>query len=255
MKKDVQLKIQKLNKNHRFRLKWYRVVSVLACITVFITTYALILPAITMESASDEEIRATLYSGGKLLRCPFEVHKHTAECYDKDNNLICGYADFAVHRHNKSCYGSDGELLCQLPEIGTHTHDLNCEDKQHELVCGKDEITLHKHSKECYDENGSLICGMTEVVEHVHTISCFKMPAVSFSEEYDGLAVGLDADEGVFPVVSSPLEMKINEPSETIRNTVKGRLGGKYVYSIVDVSVISGENNVNPSDLLQILQI
>ena len=248
MKTDVQLELLKLNKNHRIRLIWYRIVSILACITVFVTTYALILPAVTMESASDEDIRADLHSGGKVLRCPFEVHKHTDKCYDKDKNLICGYADYAVHKHDKSCYGEDGELVCKLPQIEAHTHDLNCEDKERNLVCGKNEVILHKHSKECYDENGSLICTKPEVVEHVHTDACFKMPAVSFSNEYDGLGVELKADEGVFPVVSSPLQMKTAAPDEKIRNIIENKLSGKFDYTIVDICVMSGENKVGPSE-------
>ena len=248
MKKDVQLLFQKLNKSHRYRMIWYRIVSALACVTVFITTYALILPAITMESASDEEIRAALYSSGKILKCPLEVHEHSEKCYDEDNNLICGYADFVVHKHVNSCYGAGGELLCQLPEIEVHSHDLNCENENSEIICGKNEIALHKHDKYCYDENGKLICGMLEVTEHIHGIDCFKMPAVSFEKEYDGLNIGLNADEGVFPVVSSPLEMKISEPSEKIINSVESKLNGTYDFKVMDIYVVSVESNVSPSE-------
>ena len=79
-----------------------------------------------MEGASDEEIRELLYGGNKQLSCNCEIHKHTSDCYDKDNNLICGYADFVVHKHNQSCYGKDGELVCTLPEIEEHIHDSSC---------------------------------------------------------------------------------------------------------------------------------
>ena len=41
-----------LLRNHR-RQRWKQIVSVLAAIVVFVTTYALILPAITFESNSD----------------------------------------------------------------------------------------------------------------------------------------------------------------------------------------------------------
>ena len=252
MKKDVQLVLQKLNKNHRYKMIWYRVVSILACITVFITTYALILPAITMESASDEEIRELLYSNNKVLRCPLEVHQHTAECYDEDNNLICGCADYVVHKHDMNCYGADGELVCRLEQVEEHVHDLSCENEQHEITCEKNEITLHKHSSDCYDEEGKLICGMLEVTEHIHTIDCFKMPSVEFSEDYDGLSIRLNADEGVFPVVSAPLNLKVSEAPDKIKKALESRLNGTFVYKIVDLCVTAGENVVYPSEEISV---
>ncbi len=89
---------------------------------------------------------------------------------------------------------------------------------------------------------------MPEVTEHVHHASCFIMPAVSFEEEYDGMSVGLDVDEGLFSVVSVPLAMKIGEPSETVRNSVESRLNGIFDYRLMEISVTSGENEVIPSD-------
>lgn len=49
MRKDIQEKVEKLNIKHRNHNIWLRIMSILACITVFVTTYALILPAITLE--------------------------------------------------------------------------------------------------------------------------------------------------------------------------------------------------------------
>ena len=46
---------------------WIRIVSVLGCVVVFCTTYALILPAITMT-------RQTV--------CGLEEHVHTVQCYE-----------------------------------------------------------------------------------------------------------------------------------------------------------------------------
>lgn len=47
---QMQNTLQKLNKHHRRKSIWMRVLSVLMGITVFITTYALILPAVTMDT-------------------------------------------------------------------------------------------------------------------------------------------------------------------------------------------------------------
>ena len=250
MKQDIQLALKKLNKMHRLRHIWYRIVSILACITVFVTTYALILPAVTLESASDDEIRAQLPSNTGILCCGLEVHQHTDECYDQNGELICGYADFVVHKHNASCFSPDGELICQLPEIEVHQHDASCENDQHELICGKDEVTLHKHDRSCYDENGTLICKKLEVTEHIHSSKCFQTTAVSYEKEYDGMDIGLDADEGIFPVAASQLEMQVGEPSESVRNAVSSKIGSTFVYRVMDIRVVSDEKAVSPTGSL-----
>ena len=51
----LQRLIENFIKEHVRRKRLYRVVSVLACIVVFVTTYAMILPAITLDRATAEE--------------------------------------------------------------------------------------------------------------------------------------------------------------------------------------------------------
>jgi hypothetical protein len=65
---------ERLGRKNRRRKIWHRLVSLMACIVVFVTTYALILPAITMA---------------KTAYCGIEEHHHTAECFEK--RLICGF--------------------------------------------------------------------------------------------------------------------------------------------------------------------
>ena len=55
----------------RYR-QWYRCVAGMAAVVVFVTVYALILPAITLE---------------KETFCGMEEHTHTEDCYE--NVLIC----------------------------------------------------------------------------------------------------------------------------------------------------------------------
>lgn len=50
MKNDTVKQTAQLSKKHKRKLMWKRVVSILAAITVFCTTYALILPAITLTA-------------------------------------------------------------------------------------------------------------------------------------------------------------------------------------------------------------
>ena len=51
MTNELSKSAQKYEKVHRRKSIWHRVISILSAVTVFITTYAMILPAITMEPA------------------------------------------------------------------------------------------------------------------------------------------------------------------------------------------------------------
>lgn len=52
MKHGALQSAEKYMKAHKRKKSWYRVVTGLACVVVFCTVYALILPAITMEKLS-----------------------------------------------------------------------------------------------------------------------------------------------------------------------------------------------------------
>lgn len=190
------------------RRHWYHIVTALSCVVVFCTTYALILPAITMERP-------------RVLDCPLAVHTHTDACYDGQGALTCGQADFVVHTHTTDCYDAGGELVCPLPEIEVHTHTDACYTEQAVLICGleesggteeapehlhsescyaaetvltcgREEISLHQHTDACYDAYGALACGQLEVLEHVHGDDCFYFPETedqtSPYEEEDAIA-------------------------------------------------------------------
>ena len=50
MENPLRKQIRSIMKDHKKRQMWYRIVTTLAVVVVFVTTYMLILPAITMES-------------------------------------------------------------------------------------------------------------------------------------------------------------------------------------------------------------
>lgn len=108
----------------------------------------------------------------KVLDCGYQVHKHTASCYDKENKLVCGQADYVVHVHNDDCYSLNGKLVCTLPEVKEHKHDSSCYKDEATLICNQAEAAGHVHDDSCYTtERGDLICG-TE--EHQHGDSCYN---------------------------------------------------------------------------------
>ena len=195
MKYDVLRDAEKYTKVHKRKRLRHRVVTALAGVVVFCTTYALILPAITLEKQCDiqehthtDACYAQVTSVEKRVPAcsakTLEIHQHTADCYDADGNPTCGYADFVVHSHDSRCYDEKGSLWCPLPEIEAHRHTADCyalpEEHTHaegcytsvqgDLVCGE-----HVHTDACYTETPVLACGREESEEHQHDESCYEM--------------------------------------------------------------------------------
>ncbi len=65
--KNLYKKIQRLLKDRRVGRKLRGSMMTFTCIVVFVTTYALILPALTLEKGA--------------LICGMEVHEHNESCY------------------------------------------------------------------------------------------------------------------------------------------------------------------------------
>ena len=159
---------------HRRRI-WHKIVGSLACVVVFITTYALILPAITLEKESycgqeehvhDANCYTQIIQQQTTLACSYEtlnVHVHTAACYDAAGNLQCGVADYVLHTHDAGCRDGEGKLICQLPEIAAHVHTDACYEQKQiqtsqpaegenieitttvELTCTQDQLAVTEH--------------------------------------------------------------------------------------------------------------
>lgn len=183
MENPLRKQIRSIMKDHKKRQMWYRIVTTLAVVVVFVTTYMLILPAITMENKAecgitehkhDANCYSSHYEKEKELVCTTDslsVHKHTDACYDAEHKLICGYADFVIHEHDASCYDKDGNLVCTIPEHKLHRHTPECYQMQKQLVCTLEESVGHTHTPECYTkQQGALICGKEE---HTHSEGCY----------------------------------------------------------------------------------
>ena len=150
-------KLAKLNISRERRRKWQRFVSVVAVVVVFCTTYALILPAITMHTQ---------------LLCGVEEHLHSATC-----GPVYGCSDqfqgkTVIHSHNAFCYDTMGKQICFLTELEAHTHTEGCLQLQ-KLICGKDEVEPHSHGENCYVLCEEPQCGIEPQEPHQHTDDCF----------------------------------------------------------------------------------
>ncbi|MCI8422104.1 MAG: fibro-slime domain-containing protein [Lawsonibacter sp.] len=156
--------------SRRRRRLGHKVFTVLASVVVFCTTYALILPAITLSNT---------------LTCGLEEHTHAEACYAMQVpaprvELICSpqvpAGGALLHSHNHVCYDNEGNLICTLAEVDTHTHTDSCWRESRTLVCEELQEPGHTHTDACYTlHRGELICTETESQEasHTHTSACY----------------------------------------------------------------------------------
>ena len=150
---------------HRRNRVWKKLVTALGCLVVFCTTYALILPAITME-------RETV--------CGLSEHVHTDSCYSRQRGaLICTLAESEGHTHTDACKGTKRVLSCTTPESDGHTHGEGCYDAEGVLTCTQPETQGHHHSDSCYRTEEVFVCGKAESVPHHHADECYAWETVA----------------------------------------------------------------------------
>ncbi len=188
----------------------------LAVIVVFVTTYALIIPAITMTRSE------------QVLDCHYHVHQHDETCYEEGEDgtlrLVCGMADYVLHTHNADCYDADGNLVCPLPEI---TEPLSA-----------------------VYTSGSAIA--LKVEQHVHTSSCFRdVPpqaanTIRFTGRTETMRVSVEADPDAFPEGTEMIVRDVLEPAilDTIAEAVEGEI--VYVHAI-DITFLYGGTAIEPA--------
>ncbi len=159
---------------HIMKSRWYKVFIAAAAVVVFITTYMLILPAITLDA-----------------HCGQEEHVHSDACYTSETTVICGSEEYSGHTHSDECYQTTEDLICgqeesepvveeivneETGEVETvivsegHTHSEDCYQQNTELICGQEETAGHTHDQSCYREDKTLSCGQEE---HTHTEECY----------------------------------------------------------------------------------
>lgn len=195
MRDEGLKRLQGYIKTHRLQKRWQRIVTCLAAVVVFCTTYALILPAITMEKepcqipehAHSEACYTQVSSGTEA------IHTHNEDCYTWERGeLICTEEESEGHTHSveAGCFDENGVLICQIEESSGHQHTddcyswnqvLNCElptEPTEELTCQLEENEEHQHSALCYG-TWELTCGLEE---HTHTEEC-NIPVELTEEE------------------------------------------------------------------------
>lgn len=200
MQEARNARAQQYRRRRQQKRIWRNVLSVMACVVVFCTTYALILPAITMEKEAFCGIEAHAHkdkcyaqqtitvcdpTGGTDLPV---IHAHDEFCYDGET-LICALKELAGHVHDEGCYtqvtheahahGEDcyalvrGTLLCEVPEEEGHAHGDGCYVPGENLLCTETEREGHTHGDSCYDISSELTCTKEETEGHSHGDACY----------------------------------------------------------------------------------
>ena len=164
MQKNLPQRVHDYMEEHLHQKHWRRVVTAMACIVVFCTTYALILPAITATGDT---------------YCGKEEHTHSEECYERV--LICGQegtdAEKSVQTGDQtesefsdgtSDESSDGISDGTSNETPSETPDENLDGDSDETPDGTED---HVHTDACYEKK--LVC---QLEEHTHTLACYSNP-------------------------------------------------------------------------------
>ena len=160
--------LQKLKQKRRKQF-WRRTLSLMMCVVVFCTTYALILPAITQET---------------VTFCGQEAHVHTAECFPLQGALICGCTEESGHTHSDACNPvTETVPVCGLEESDQHTHTDACNGPVTVYQCGAEAAEAHVHSDACYAS--PLICPLEENEQHIHGVACYHCEPVCQQAEHE----------------------------------------------------------------------
>ena len=193
MKKLLLREAAKHKLQNRRRKRWQKTVSILACLVVFCTVYALILPALTAEAdiycGKEEHTHTDACYEDKLI-CGQEegqgAHHHTDDCYKEVDALVCQTPESDGHQHTEACYTEEQVLTCTNTEEGhVHSEFEGCYTTEKKLTCGMEEGEgAHHHTTECYEKKKELICGQEENDGHRHTAECYKKELICGKEEH-----------------------------------------------------------------------
>lgn len=197
-----------INKHKRHSVR-QRVFSAVATLVVFCTTYAMILPAITMEGE---------------LTCELNEHNHKLSCYSAVKKLSCGMEETKGHLHEENCYDNSGNLTCTMEVVEAHTHTDECYKEKTVLMC---EEAVHTHSQNCYETAQQATAEPTIAIED----SSEGTSEVGSEKTTEGLV----KDKAEVKVDSKAENKTVNSGATDFRNYIE-KNGGTVTYKIVDAN-------------------
>lgn len=222
-KRNIPKMKEYINK-HKKRSVRQRVFIAVAALVVFCTTYAMILPAITME--------------GKV-NCGKEEHIHQQSCYSTEKTLVCKLEEGKTHLHEENCYNSKGDLICEASTSELHTHIDECYAEKMIMVCGK---TMHEHTSACIESVQQATENVTAIAEELTSENATELSSEEISK----------ADNSKTTVESSASDIKdlkeyLAEPIDsygTPRGTVYHTVRDSDDKIVPDTTLVSGEGYI-----------
>lgn len=159
--------IEKFHRLRVWRKRWKKVVTIMASIVVFCTTYALILPAITWEwsefslgatPSNADRAEVSIASDSNVDRAsPSDASEMEVATLSNATLAASSNAAIATSSNAEIPYWFDPEIASEL--IGEEGY-----------FCGQ---MGHEHEESCYDDAGILECPFEE---HEHTLICSSDP-------------------------------------------------------------------------------
>lgn len=197
--------------------RWRKVLLCLSCVVVFWTVYALILPAITLESK----------------KCNIEEHTHSAECYSESQELICGKEE---HVHTAECTSisnndssDSGEEAGTVPDTSGNDANGNEEGKN-----TPEESVIPEESVVPAEPEPSGGTGTTETPgetgEYVLNNHTDQITSVTFTYKKNGKEV--EVDKGQTIETPDDLSMNIEVVFTSIPVVTLKEHNGKFVYNL-----------------------
>ncbi len=181
MQEQQKFKTEEYAKRRRRVSIWKRIVGTMAGIVVFITTYMLILPAITATGdnlcgfTSEHTHGDQCFVTHETFQCVGGYDgwsHHTESCYEEA--LICNREIEERHIHAEENCTEVITFACNRNETAGHTHDDTCMDEE-KLICTLEETEAHSHAESGCVESRTYSCNRDESEGHIHnTLDCYN---------------------------------------------------------------------------------
>ena len=199
--------------------RWRKMMLCLSCVVVFWTVYALILPAITLESK----------------KCNIEEHTHNAECYLESQELICGKEE---HVHTSECTSINNDLSDSGEDAGTvpdaSGNDANGNEEGKNTPEAPEEPVIPEESVVPAEPEPSSGTGTTETPgetgEYVLNNHADQITSVKFTYKKGGKEV--EVDKGQIIDTPDDLSMNIKVVFKSIPVATLIEHNGKFVYNL-----------------------
>ena len=228
MNKKLSRQIRKYLREQKQKKRRKNILLFLGAAVVLSVSYALMLPALTMET-----------------------------------DTYCGYEEHIAHTEEDGCYAWVRTLNCSLSD-GTDAENNQKDGSDAVSVSGSGDYTssdTHQHTAACYTEVKQLVC---QKELHQHTAQCYEDPVSSLAEEFmltaqteDGYRISLTGPNSSLPYPADELiltaETVVNDQvkalvNDAVKNTEQEN-GSIYLF---DICLWHNEEEVQPTGLVRL---